>query len=131
MSDLNSQHNRVVWVDVPVQDLNRSIAFYSAVLANKVSKAEMGPGQEFAVLDHQDGNGGCLVPHQSVGAISSTGGLLVYFNANGRIKDAVALAEKHGGQIVTPIHSIGPHGFRAILVDTEGNRIALHSVTDQ
>ena len=42
MSDLNSKHNRVVWVDVPVKDLNRSIAFYSAVLANKVGKAEMG-----------------------------------------------------------------------------------------
>jgi predicted enzyme related to lactoylglutathione lyase len=131
MSDLNSKHNRVVWVDVPVKDLNRSIAFYSAVLGNKVSKAEMGPGMEFAVLDHQDGNGGCLVPSKAAGEITSTGGLLVYFNANGRIKDAVAQAEENGGKIVEPIHSIGPHGFRAILLDSEGNRIAVHSVTDQ
>ena len=130
MSDLNSQHNRVVWVDVPVKDLNRSIAFYSAMLANKVSKVEM-PGMEFAVLDHQDGNGGCLVPQQAVGEISATGGLLVYVNANGRIKDAVAKAEQHGGKVIEPVHSIGPHGFRAILLDSEGNRIALHSGTDQ
>jgi predicted enzyme related to lactoylglutathione lyase len=131
MSDLNSKNNRVVWVDVPVQDLNRSITFYAAVLGKKVSKAEMGPGVEFAVMDHEDGNGGCLVPGPMGGDISSTGGVLVYFNANGRIKDAVAQAEKNGGKIIQPIHSIGPHGFRAILLDSEGNRIALHSVTDQ
>jgi predicted enzyme related to lactoylglutathione lyase len=55
----------------------------------------------------------------------------VYFNANGRIKDAVDQAEKNGGKVIEPVHSIGPHGYRAILLDSEGNRIALHSVTDQ
>jgi len=35
-----------------------------------------------------------------------------------------------GGQIVQDIHPIGPHGFRAILIDSEGNRIALHSLTN-
>jgi len=28
------------------------------------------------------------------------------------------------------IESIGPHGFRAIVMDSEGNRIALHSGSD-
>ena len=56
MSDFNSKNNRVVWVDVPVADLSRAIGFYQAVLANNVSKVEM-PGMEFAVIDHQDGNG--------------------------------------------------------------------------
>ena len=128
MSDFNSKNNRVVWVDVPVKDLNRAMAFYKAVLANNVSKVEM-PGMEFAVLDHQDGNGGCLVPGGD--QISSTGGVLVYFNADGRIRAAVAAVEQHGGQIVEPVHSIGPHGFRAILLDSEGNRVALHSQHDQ
>ena len=130
MSDFNSQHNRVVWVDVPVRDLNRAIAFYSAVLANNVSKVEM-PGMEFAVLDHHDGNGGCLVPQAMGEDITSTGGVLVYFNANGRIRAAVGLVEQNGGRIVEPVHSIGPHGYRAIIVDSEGNRIALHANSDQ
>ena len=49
---------------------------------------------------------------------------------DGRIQDVVAQTEKHGGKIVQPIHSIGPHGFRAIVIDSEGNRIALHSRND-
>jgi predicted enzyme related to lactoylglutathione lyase len=128
MSDFNSKHNRVVWVDVPVVDLTRAMNCYQAVLANNVSKVEM-PGMEFAVLDHQDGNGGCLVPGTE--QISSTGGVLVYFNADGRIQAAVAEVEKHGGKILEPVHSIGPHGYRALLLDSEGNRIALHANSDQ
>ena len=128
MSDFNSKNNRVVWVDVPVKDLNRAMKFYKAVLANDVSKVEM-PGMEFAVLDHQDGNGGCLVPGGD--QISSTGGVLVYFNADGRIRAAAAEVETNGGKIVEPVHSIGPHGFRAILLDSEGNRVALHANSDQ
>ena len=51
-------------------------------------------------------------------------------NVNGRIRDAVIQVEKHGGKIVEPISSIAPHGFRAIVIDSEGNRIALHSEMD-
>jgi uncharacterized protein len=35
-----------------------------------------------------------------------------------------------GGKVVKPVHSIGPHGFRAVILDSEGNRIALHSTRD-
>jgi predicted enzyme related to lactoylglutathione lyase len=128
MSDFNSQRNRVVWVDVPVGDLDRAAAFYGAVLGVAVHREQFGE-VSFCVLDHQDGNGGCLVLHPDQAASDS--GLLVYFNTDGRIRDAVAQAERHGGKIVQPVHGIGPHGCRAIVLDSEGNRIALHSTTDQ
>jgi predicted enzyme related to lactoylglutathione lyase len=128
MSDLNSQHNRVVWVDIPVKNLDRAMKFYAALLGKPVSKVEM-PGMSFAVLDHEHGNGGCLV--ENAAEVSATAGILVYFNADGRIRAAVAEVEKNGGQVVQPIHSIGPHGFRAIIIDCEGNRLAVHSQTDQ
>ncbi len=124
MSDFNSQKNRTVWTDVPVADLARACRFYEAVLHIKCPREKF-EGFEFAVLDHQDGNGGCLVPGDP-----SDKGLLVYFNADGRIRDAVAQAEAHGGRVLRDVHSIGPHGCRAILLDSEGNRIALHSNTD-
>jgi predicted enzyme related to lactoylglutathione lyase len=69
-----------------------------------------------------------LVPHPD--QISSTGGILLYLNANGRIRDAVAQATENGGKVIDQIHSIGPHGFRALILDSEGNRIALHSESD-
>jgi len=127
MSDFNSLHNRAVWFDIPVADLDRSAAFYAAVLGIKVHKEQF-EGYTFCILDHQDGNGGCLVKNES--EINSNSGILVYRNVNTRIRDAVTQVEKCGGRVVQPIHAIGPHGFRAIVLDSEGNRIVLHSTVE-
>jgi predicted enzyme related to lactoylglutathione lyase len=53
--------------------------------------------------------------------------MLVYLNAQGRLDEAVAAVVANGGKVIQPKHPIGPHGFRAIIHDSEGNRIALHS----
>jgi uncharacterized protein len=127
MSDLNSQHNRAVWFDIPVANLDRAGRFYSAVLGIKVDKIET-PEFTFSLFEHGEGNGGCLVDDRAT--ISSDKGILVYLNADGRIRDAVKQVEAHGGRVIEPIHPIGPHGFRAIIVDCEGNRVALHSHKD-
>jgi uncharacterized protein len=119
--------SRVVWFDIPVADLDRATAFYRAELAVKVQK-EQGPGFSMSVLEHHESVGGCLVPNKA--EIASNGGILVYLNVDGRIRDAVKQVEKHGGKVVTPIHAIGSHGFRAIVLDSEGNRVALHSNGD-
>lgn len=126
MSDLNSKHNRAVWIDIPVADLDRAQKFYGAVLGIKIHR-ESYNGTDFCVLDHKEGNGGCLViKPQEV----STAGILVYLNVDGRMKDAVRQVEANGGSILEPAHSIGPHGFRAVIKDSEGNRVALHSHAD-
>lgn len=127
MTDFNQQHNRAVWFDIPVRDLDRSIGFYSAVLNIPVHRQAFGE-THFAVLEHHDGNGGCLVLNES--EISSTGGVLVYLNVQGRIRDAVVQVDRLGGKVIVTIHNIGPHGFRAVILDSEGNRIALHSMVD-
>ncbi len=127
MSDFNAEHNRVVWMDIPVKDLDRASKFYEGVLAITVSR-ESYEGFEFAVLEHADGNGGCLVPQPD--KTTHELGPLVYLNVAGRIRDAVAKVESLGGKVSEPIHPIGPHGFRAIILDSEGNRFALHSKTD-
>lgn len=127
MSDLNEKHNRAVWFDIPASDLKRAAGFYTAVLGIKVEEVSY-PGGTFCLLEHGDGNGGCLISDKA--AISADKGILVYMNANGRIRDAVRQTEAFGGSVVEPVHAIGPHGFRAIVIDSEGNRIALHSATD-
>lgn len=127
MSEFNAKHNRLVWFDIPVVDVDRASKFYAAVLDIEVHAAEM-QGIKFSVLQHDEGNGGCLVPKAS--DVSADHGFLCYLNANGRLKDAVAKVAKHGGKVVEPAHSIGPHGFRAIVLDSEGNRFALHSDSD-
>ena len=126
MTDFNSEHNRAVWFDIPVADLDRAILFYRAVLAIGVHK-ERFPGGEFAVFDHAAGNGGCLVVKP---AEVGPAGPLVYLNVNNRIRDAAVKAAEHGGIVEQPVHAIGPHGYRAVIRDSEGNRLALHSTVD-
>ena len=48
-------------------------------------------------------------------------------NAEGRLAEAVRAVTEHGGQVLQAVHEIGPHGLRAIVLDSEGNRIALHA----
>lgn len=126
MSDFNSQNNRAVWFDIPVADLDRAAAFYRAVLGIQIHKETFG-SFTFCVLDHHDGNGGCLVVKPE--EVSATG-ILVYLNVDGRIQHAVSQVEPLGGSVLQGTHAIGPHGFRAVVKDSEGNRIALHSNTD-
>ena len=48
-----------------------------------------------------------------------------------RFYAAMRQAEKNGGRVLKAVESIGQHGFRAIVLDSEGNRIALHSSADK
>lgn len=126
MSELNITHTRAVWIDIPVKDLDRAKDFYAKTLNIEVLIEQFGDIR-FGVLEHDEGNGGCLVIQpENVGHQ----GPLVYLNANSRIQEATKQAEENGGKILEPIHSIGPHGFRSIIEDSEGNRVALHSETD-
>lgn len=124
MGDLNTLHNRAVWFDIPVRDVERAAGFYRAVLGCGVSVESM-PGCRFGVFQHDQGNGGCLI--EAPEAITDSAGIMVYLNADGRIHEAVGLVAAHGGRVVEPVHSLGPHGCRAVIVDSEGNRLALHS----
>lgn len=118
--------NRVVWVDIPVLDLGRAITFYSAVLGTPVVK-EGGPGFAFGLLPHAgDDVGGCLYPAGDDNAPSRLGPL-IYLNAQGRLAEAVDAVGAHGGEVLQAVHRIGPHGYRAIVLDSEGNRLALHA----
>jgi len=120
--------NRIVWVDIPVSDLDRAIRFYSGVLGMQVTK-EGGPGFAFGLLPHSGEDvGGCLYLPESDNAPSRVGPL-IYLNAEGRLRPAVEAVTANGGQVLQAIHEIGPHGFCAIVLDSEGNRIAIHAPT--
>jgi len=120
--------NQIVWVDMPVTKLERAIDFYSAVLDGKVEK-EVFEQFEFGLLPHAETNvSGCLVPSSAEQIFTS--GPLIYFNVDGRLDDAIAQTKAAGGEIVEDKISMGPHGYRVIILDSEGNRIALHSNSD-
>ena len=118
--------HQVVWFDIPSTDVDRAIQFYSAVLGTEVSKVES-PAGVLGILPHEkDDVAGCIF--QKEGDAPSANGPLLYFNVQGRLEEATSLVEKNGGKIVQPAHSIAPHGSRSVVMDSEGNRIALHSM---
>jgi uncharacterized protein len=114
--------NRIVWFDLPVGDLKRAMLFYSEVLDVEISEEF----PDVAVIAHGDDEvSGCL--YKSDEHPPSRAGTLIYFNVLGRLEAAVDAATRNGGQIEKPPHQIGPFGRRAIIIDSEGNRVALHS----
>ena len=118
------------WTDIPVTNLDRAIKFYSALLGKEVRKMSE-TGFEYGLLPHEEQNAsGCLcVGGDSVGNKNepSETGPLIYLSVEGRLNEAVGAARVNGGKVLQERQQIGPHGVRAIIVDSEGNRIALHS----
>ena len=117
--------NQIVWCDIPVLNLDRAVKFYSAVLGQPVKKQDF-PGMTIGILPHSDGEvGACLFTSEE--EKPSENGAMIYLNANGRLDEAIAAVASNGGKILKPKHHIGPFGFRAVIIDSEGNRVALHS----
>ena len=117
--------NTLCWTDIPVTNFDRAAKFYSAVLNSPVSKQSM-PGMEFGLLPHENDNvSGCLVADKNNKPAQT--GPLIYLSVEGRIDDAIKQVRAGGGKVLVDKEQIGPYGFRAVILDTEGNRIALHS----
>lgn len=114
----------VIWFDIPVLDLDRATAFYSGVLNMHIDR--YGDDVPVAVMAHGPGDvAGCLFTGED--ARPAGHGPLLYFPVEGRLEEATGLVEGLGGKVLEAPHSIAPHGNRAVILDSEGNRIALHS----
>jgi uncharacterized protein len=122
--------NTLCWTDIPVTNFDRALKFYSAVLGREVPKMSEG-GVEYGLLPHEEQNAsGCLcIGSDSAGSENkpSQNGPLIYLSVEGRLDDAIKAVGTNGGKVLQDKHQIGPHGFRAVIIDSEGNRIALHS----
>jgi predicted enzyme related to lactoylglutathione lyase len=118
------------WTDIPVTNLDRAIKFYSAILGKEVRKLSEG-GMEYGLLPHEEQNAsGCLCIRGDSGGVDNTpsaNGPLIYLSAEGRLDEAVEAARANGGKVLRARQQIGEHGLRAVIIDSEGNRIALHS----
>ena len=118
------------WTDIPVTNLDRAIRFYSAVLGKKVCRMSE-HGTEYGLLPHEERNAsGCLCIRSDSGGVDnrpSANGPLIYLLVEGRLDEAVEAARQSGGNVLRARQQIGEHGFRAVIIDSEGNRIALHT----
>lgn len=121
--------NPIVWFELYVKDMARAKRFYESVFETKLEKLDTPvPGVEmwkFLSAENAAGAAGALVKMKDM---ESTGnGAIVYFRCNDCAQEARSAA-KFGGKVHREKTSIGQHGNIALVYDTEGNMIGLHSM---
>ena len=125
---MNKETNSLNWFEIPVTDLPRAKHFYQVAFGIHMEDMSM-PGIEMAAFPYEMGSGrasGALV--KSEYGKPSTEGVLVYLNANPDMTDVLDRIVSEGGQIIMGKTLISPEiGYMANFIDTEGNRVALHS----
>ncbi len=117
------------WFEVPVKNFDRAKTFYEAILGSEMPVMEaMGMKCAFFPADMMGGEiGGCLV--LGAGYEPSATGALVYLNGGEDLSIPLSKVENAGGKIVLPKTAIGENGFMGHFIDTEGNKVAFHSMT--
>jgi predicted enzyme related to lactoylglutathione lyase len=119
--------NAINWFEIPATDFARAKKFYETILGAPVTEMPH-PSFKYGMLpaDMQNGVGGGIV--QGEGFEPSDKGALIYLNGGDDLAEPLSRVEKAGGKIILPKTSIGPNGFMAHFIDTEGNKVALHSM---
>lgn len=123
--------NAISWFEIPASDLERAQKFYETIFNISMQAMDM-PNikmRMFPLDDMMNGVGGALVDSGGFHKPSLTDGPLIYLNANPDLQAVLNKVEAAGGKIMVPKTEISPeYGFMAVLIDTEGNRIALHAI---
>lgn len=122
--------NAISWFEIPSTDIDRAQKFYEAIFDIKMIPMEM-PQLQMRLFPIEDpmNIGGAICKSSEFYKPSAESGPLVYLNANPDVQNILDKIEAAGGKIVIPKTEITPeYGHMAVFLDTEGNRIALHSV---
>ncbi len=121
----------ISWFEIPATDLNRATAFYETIFGLKLTVFDT-PNLKmrmFPIDDIMTGVGGAVVDSGGFHKPSVTDGPLIYLNGNPDVQLILDKVEAAGGTIMVPKTQISPEfGYMAVIIDTEGNRIAFHSI---
>jgi len=126
-------NNAISWFELPTTDIERAQAFYEAIfdikmipLDNPNMKMRMFPVSSPMSIS------GALTYNTTFYKPSATDGPMIYLNANPDVQIILDRIPAAGGNILVPKTQISPeYGYMAVFTDTEGNRVALHSVPQQ
>ena len=123
--------NAISWFEIPTTDIDRAQKFYEAIFGITMIPMDM-PNLKmrmFPLDDMMTQVGGALCDSGGFHKSSATDGPLIYLNANPNVQGVLDNVEAAGGKVMMPKTEISPeYGFMALFMDTEGNRIGLHSI---
>ena len=122
--------NAISWFEIPTKDLDRAQKFYEEIFGIKMNPLDLeNIKMRMFPLEDMMGVGGALCFAEGFYNPSLNDGPLIYLNANPDVKLILDKVDAAGGRVIVPKTEISPdYGFMGIFVDTEGNRIGLHSI---
>jgi len=122
--------NAISWFEIAATDLGRAQKFYETIFDITLQPLDL-PNikmRMFPLENMMTGVGGAIVDSGGFHKPSATEGVLIYLNANPDVQNVLDKVEEAGGKIMVPKTEISPeYGFMGVFLDTEGNRIGLHS----
>lgn len=118
--------NAITWFQIPATDFSRAVKFYSSVLKKELREESM-LGERMGIFPY-DGEGVSGAVTEAPYLKPSLDGNNVFLQVDGELDQALARVEANGGHVMTPKTLLGPDmGHFAVICDTEGNRVGLHS----
>src|SRR5262245_8847922 len=133
---MTTKMNALNWFELYVTDFARARRFYETILKTPLQDPQTGSCEEGAKegcqmamfpFDMANGVGGSITKMKDI--TPGAGGTIVYLNVEGDLDGVLKRIPAAGGSVVRPRFSIGEHGFIALIKDTEGNCVGLHSMT--
>lgn len=119
----------ISWFEIPTANIDRAQKFYETIFDMQMIPLD-NPHIQMRLfpIENMENVGGSIVFNKDFYKPSATDGSLIYLNANPDVQIILDRIETAGGKIAVPKTQISPeYGYMAIFIDSEGNRVGLHS----
>jgi predicted enzyme related to lactoylglutathione lyase len=117
--------NFVTWFEIPAYNHYRSVAFFNYIYGIEITTVELN-GFAMGFFPAENGISGAIVTGN--GCVPSEVGPLVYLNGGDDLNHVLCKVNEAGGRIVLEKTFLSETaGYFALFIDSEGNRLALHS----
>jgi predicted enzyme related to lactoylglutathione lyase len=119
--------NLINWFEIPATDFSRAVKFYKGILGVEIHETEMfGTKMGFFPSDGKNVSGAIV---QGEDYKPSMEGSTLYLNGGENLQTILDKVEILKGKVIVPKTQISPEmGYFAMFIDTEGNKLALHSI---
>ena len=122
--------NALNWFEIPVSDFDRGKKFYETIFSYQMPENTMGPARMgFLLYDFPGGKVGGAIVYNPNFYTPCDNGSLIYLNCQPDLQIVLDRVADAGGQVLTQKTLVAPGlGYWALIKDSEGNRVALHSM---
>mgnify|MGYP003118350734 FL=1 len=112
--------------EIPATEISRAVDFYQAILDIHIEKMEF-PEMQMGIFPYEEQMVTGVIM-KAEGYTPSFSGVTIYLNGGDDLQVILDKVEKNGGEIIVPksLHA-DESGFFAIFLDSEGNKMGLHS----